>query len=375
MSKVMDSLKDKTSDAQNFDINKLKIPKNIAQVVVFNCLSAFTGYFTGLKLKFEMCREIILHFCKRYELDQQRTHLLLHELEQAQMTTLSAVTFAEIRKISLDRKNKISERFGNYQIPGMVLSYIADDQTLTAMTALNKGSRTVLKPKVIECLLLSSSPDQLTKKRPKLWHQILDLDGLQMRESYAQLKWQFKANPKCVSHVEEVISLDVERSQSHFPGLDSEVLSNMLKAYAIHNPKVEYCQGMNYLAGLLLQVFKNSEVAFKALVVVMERHKVTDLVNPDLPLLKMFFYQIDTLMGLVDPSLHKHMKEEGLSSTLFASKWFITVFTSVPESITPNSDDDARVNESLLQIWDNFLVKGWPALVKVAAYLLSTRRS
>ena len=69
MSKVIDSLKDKTSEAQNFDINKLRIPKSVAQVVVFNCLSAYTGYFTGLKLKFEMCREIILHFCKRYELD------------------------------------------------------------------------------------------------------------------------------------------------------------------------------------------------------------------------------------------------------------------------------------------------------------------
>ena len=69
MSKVIDSLKDKTSEAQNFDINKLRIPKSVAQVVVFNCLSVYTGYFTGLKLKFEICREIILHFCKRYELD------------------------------------------------------------------------------------------------------------------------------------------------------------------------------------------------------------------------------------------------------------------------------------------------------------------
>ena len=109
------------------------------------------------------------------------------------------------------------------------------------------------------------------------------------------------------------------------------------------------------------------------MVVIMDRYKVTDLVNPDLPLLKMFFYQIDTLMGLVDASLHKHMKEEGLSATLFASKWFITVFTSVSDSITPSADDDT-VNESLLQIWDHFLVKGWPALVKVSAYLLSSRR-
>ena len=35
-----------------------------------------------MKLPFEMTRELLLHFSKKYELDQQRTHILLHELEQ-----------------------------------------------------------------------------------------------------------------------------------------------------------------------------------------------------------------------------------------------------------------------------------------------------
>lgn len=58
----------------------------------------------------------------------------------------------------------------------------------------------------------------------------------------------------------------------------------------------------------------------------------------------MFFYQIDRLLGLVDEELHTHLKEEGLSSTLFASAWFITVFSSL---LRENAADGV-VNESLL---------------------------
>lgn len=42
----------------------------------------------------------------------------------------------------------------------------------------------------------------------------------------------------------------------------------ILRAYAVYNPQIEYCQGMNYLAGLLLLVFEDAEVAFKALVTI-----------------------------------------------------------------------------------------------------------
>jgi hypothetical protein len=49
------------------------------------------------------------------------------------------------------------------------------------------------------------------------------------------------------------------------PGLDIQALLSILKTYALYNPEIEYSQGMNYMAGFLLQVFKNEEVAFKAL--------------------------------------------------------------------------------------------------------------
>jgi hypothetical protein len=68
-----------------------------------------------------------------------------------------------------------------------------------------------------------------------------------------------------ISNVEEVIMLDVQRSAHSMPSVDVDVLISLLKTYAYYNPEIEYCQGMNYIAGFLLAMVKDEEVAFKIL--------------------------------------------------------------------------------------------------------------
>jgi hypothetical protein len=52
------------------------------------------------------------------------------------------------------------------------------------------------------------------------------------------------------------------------PGVDPKVLIGVLRTYALYNPEIEYCQGMNYVAGFLLMVFEDEEIAFKALITI-----------------------------------------------------------------------------------------------------------
>jgi hypothetical protein len=90
--------------------------------------------------------------------------------------------------------------------------------------------------------------------------------------------------------VEEVIELDVMRSAHNMTGVDSKVLTNVLKTYAYYNPEIEYCQGMNFIAGLLLMVFKDEAKAFKALQELVDKFRMAELFNIDLPKLKLYFY-------------------------------------------------------------------------------------
>ena len=111
----------------------MKISKVLAQNIIFNTMSQFITYFVNLKLPFESSRELLMHFCKKYELDQGRTHLLLSELESVQKNARYAVTWKDIKKISIERKRKRMMNFGeeaNYLTLGLIVSYLrgAEDQ-------------------------------------------------------------------------------------------------------------------------------------------------------------------------------------------------------------------------------------------------------
>ena len=88
-----------------------------------------------------------MHFCEKYELDQGRTHLLLSELESVQKNARYAVTWKDIKKISVDRKRKRLLQYGqeaNYLTLGLIVSYLhgsgADQQALRHLLLLNKRS-------------------------------------------------------------------------------------------------------------------------------------------------------------------------------------------------------------------------------------------
>lgn len=101
--------------------------------------------------------------------------------------------------------------------------------------------------------------------------------------------------------MDEMINMDVQRSFTKLKSLDPQVLTNILKTYAFFNPEIEYCQGMNFVAGFLYLVFNDEEIAFKALHEVVERYEMTELLNSELLKLKLFFYQFDRLLSIQIP--------------------------------------------------------------------------
>jgi ecotropic viral integration site 5 protein len=90
--------------------------------------------------------------------------------------------------------------------------------------------------------------------------------------------------------------------------VDPAVLTSILKTYAFFNPEIEYCQGMNFVAGFLFIVFRDEEKSFKALQEIIEVNNMAELFNPELPRLKLFFYQLDRLLSIHLPQLHSHFK-------------------------------------------------------------------
>ncbi|CAI5929144.1 unnamed protein product [Closterium sp. NIES-64] len=150
--------------------------------------------------------------------------------------------------------------------------------------------------------------------------------------------------------------------QKHGPG--QRALFNVLKAYSVYDKKIGYVQGMGFIAGLML-LYMAEEDAFWLLVALMKGANHTSLEGiflVGLPLVQQYLFQFDRLLHECLPQLARHMEGEGVTPSMYASQWFITVFAySFPFATT-------------LRIWDVFLFEGMKTVFRVGLALLKQQQ-
>ena len=257
---------------------------------------------------------------------------------------------------SLDKDNKLL-------ILHYVSNYIDGDHNLTKLLLVNKKTNNMLKSTIYRRCLLNVRHKISNQKREFLWAYFLDLKNIICE--YEALRDRINTNPEIIEKVEEVITLDVQRSFNNTESISSDNLSNILKTYAFYNPEIEYCQGMNFLAGFFYFYYKDEERAFKAMLGLIQKFELTELFNTTLPRLKLYFYILDRLISMYLPELHEHFRNEFINSSLFSSAWFITCFCN-----TISHQKTADLHENLLFFWDNFVIDGYLVIFRVAIILL-----
>lgn len=146
--------KDSSARGAGGKAQTMRIPKILAQNIIFNTISNFMFHFINFKYSLSNSKEVILYFCKRYELDQSRTHLLLSELESAQNNSHLALTLEELSEISRNKIIKRKEKCDDSKylmILQMSLKYIgcnelqgSSDKDLLKFVVLNKLSHRCL---------------------------------------------------------------------------------------------------------------------------------------------------------------------------------------------------------------------------------------
>ncbi|XP_021749540.1 EVI5-like protein [Chenopodium quinoa] len=148
--------------------------------------------------------------------------------------------------------------------------------------------------------------------------------------------------------------------QRHGPGQRS--LYNVLKAYSVYDRDVGYVQGMGFIAGLLL-LYMSEEDAFWLLVALLKgavHAPMEGLYLSGLPLVQQYLFQFDLLVKEYLPKLGDHFSQELINPSMYASQWFITVFSySFPFHLA-------------LRIWDVFLYEGVKVVFRVGLALLKS---
>jgi hypothetical protein len=166
---------------------------------------------------------------------------------------------------------------------------------------------------------------------------------------------------------EKVILRDIHRT---FPahdffkesgGVGQESLYRIAKAYSVYDSDIGYCQGQSFLiASLLLQM--PEEQAFGVLVKIMHNHGLRDMFRENFEQLQLRLYQLERLIEATMPDLWNHFSECGLEAHMYASQWFLTVFTAKFPLFL------------VMRVLDLFLLEGFQAVFQVALAILKVSK-
>eukprot|EP01104_Vermistella_antarctica_P009152 TRINITY_DN2332_c1_g2_i1.p1 TRINITY_DN2332_c1_g2~~TRINITY_DN2332_c1_g2_i1.p1 ORF type:complete len:552 (+),score=153.89 TRINITY_DN2332_c1_g2_i1:307-1962(+) len=171
-----------------------------------------------------------------------------------------------------------------------------------------------------------------------------------------------------LSEHDEQIQRDITRT---FPkhvffrdkdGMGQKSLFQTLKAYAVYEPQVGYCQGMGFIGALFL-LYMAPEDAFILLVRLCSDYEMRGLFEPGFPLMHKFFYIHDGLIDQCLPRVAQHFKNEMIPTSMYATQWYNSLFTcSLPFS-------------TVVRLWDIFFAEGLHMAFRIALAILKLNQA
>ncbi|XP_053314338.1 TBC1 domain family member 1 isoform X2 [Spea bombifrons] len=143
----------------------------------------------------------------------------------------------------------------------------------------------------------------------------------------------YKELLKQLTTQQHAILIDLGRTFPTHPYFSAQLgagqlsLYNILKAYSLLDPEVGYCQGLSFVAGILL-LHMSEEDAFKMLKFLMYDVGLRKQYRPDMITLQIQMYQLSRLLHDYHRDLYDHLEEYEIGPSLYAAPWFLTMFAS-----------------------------------------------
>ena len=134
------------------------------------------------------------------------------------------------------------------------------------------------------------------------------------------------------------------------------MLFNVLRAYAVHNREVGYCQAQGPIAALLL-MHMPEEDAFWMLVMISDFY-LKEYFQPGLEKVQIDGQALFYLFKKQNESAHKLLVKQGIDPILYMTEWFMCIYARTLPWCT------------VLRVWDMFFCEGVKVLYKVGLYLM-----
>ncbi|XP_047221462.1 TBC1 domain family member 1 isoform X3 [Girardinichthys multiradiatus] len=177
----------------------------------------------------------------------------------------------------------------------------------------------------------------------------------------------YKELLKQLTSQQHAILIDLGRTFPTHPYFQAQLgagqlsLFNILKAYSLLDPEVGYCQGLSFIAGVLL-LHMGEEDAFNMLKFLMFDVGLRKQYRPDMIILQIQMYQLSRLLHDYHRDLHSHLEQQEIGPSLYATPWFLTLFAShFPLGF-------------VARVFDMLFLQGSEVIFKVALSLLGSHK-
>ncbi|CAD5229473.1 unnamed protein product [Bursaphelenchus okinawaensis] len=368
--------------ARNFEVLNIETPKETRAFMTVAVDVIFDGVDESVRFSME-CRARVVHQMESFPFSPRVPVVESFFMKLMVVDGKSKITSFE-SAAQRDRSQGMANGKSLEKMPIQLIHPTNDDESdsdeplLSGSGAVNREiSEEVLKewnemivvwssnpeerPQVLSELMLSNGgiPDVLREKVwPLLSKAVIDIE---LEQTYHLLLEKDAV-------AEQVILRDIHRTfpaHDYFKKANGEGQSRLYKiskAYSLYDEEVGYCQGLSFLAAALL-LHMSEEKSFCVLVRIMYNYELRDLFKLGFDALHLRFYQLQKLIEYYVPDLYRHFSDNNVETHMYASQWFLTLFTA------------KFPLQMVFYIIDLFLAEGINTIFHVAVALLQDTKS
>ena len=246
---------------------------------------------------------------------------------------------------------------------------------LISLSNLNKSFHEIIRThKVMKSFIINS---KMQKKYRLLFYVTnLDLSQTQLTIKKELSEYEIKGNyykqilllskeaiknDKKFKKISDEIGRDMHRTfmtEKFKNGNGKQMLENILISLGFVRPEIGYCQGMNFIAGALINLIDDEEKCFWIFLTFIDNIQLNLLYLKNMPDFLIRVYQLKNFIEFYFPKLSNHLRRTQINIDLFFSKWLLTIFSNYfPFDI-------------LYQVWDVFIIDKWKALFKFCMIII-----
>ncbi len=233
----------------------------------------------------------------------------------------------------------------------------ADSLTSEDVLAASKGSRKLKR------FVRKGIPGD---RRAGAWMALSGAESMRRNapEEYREMSFNRIVNKSTADQIETDLNRTFPNNvffSSDDPSNMQKSLFNVLVAFANRNPDVGYCQGLNYVAGLLLIVTRDEEMSYFLLRALAEKI-LPDYYEPTIRGLRADVRVFAELVRQKCADVYAKVEALRMPWELICSKWLVCLYT------------DVLPVETVLRVWDCLFHEGSKILLRVAVALVMRNR-